>query len=656
MFVHNPLDSATSEIRLVRLKHGDHLSDPQASLEIEIQHVALNQNIPFAAISYVWGDAGDAVAIQVNGAPLRISRNLHDGLKELRAQGVQSWLWADQLCICQTDLKEKQHQVGIMGKIFSNAELVYAWLGVGSHSIQQAMDWITRVGSKAPSLSPQTINSGGSPHDAFDAVRNHYIALRSHAPKPDVVTAAFEVACFLVDVITDMHLITPDITNGLQDVLQRDYWHRIWVVQEVALARNIIIMCGANGVSIDNFDRTCCAIEYCTRHGLFDINGDPREFKHIIPGNAYDIKPLDVRRQRRSGREVHIGDIIMAVGGSPRRPRYSATDARDLAFALVGVLSDQSRAAIGVDYNLTMEQVFTMLTKAMFQESSNDFGLHWCTPREEDLAIPSWVPDWRQVGRYGFQVFPINYGFNFNATAGMQMSALAGFDPGVHAPSLQLDGHYVATITDVMKLPATRKLDEWDRHRVTNPSAWLESIRQFTGLGSKSGPSEDYVWRTILRNYQELQWKFKRDVKIMNEDVLHLIRQLFRREPVQHEALSEDQLYFIRNASIHPGIMSEIDSTEDQVQAVEKRWGRIWSSTNRERTLFKTDKLMLGLGHESVRAGDVVALLRGNKTPIILRRRGFTNDYTYRGDAYVDGIMYGEFLCTEPILKTFQIY
>ncbi|KAF3023091.1 hypothetical protein E8E14_013286 [Neopestalotiopsis sp. 37M] len=654
MFVHNPLESATSEIRLVRLKHGDHVSDPAASLEIEIQHVALNQNIPFAAISYVWGDVGDAVAIQVNGAPLRISRNLHDGLKELRAQGVQSWLWADQICICQTDLEEKQHQVGMMGKIFGNAELVYAWLGPGSQSIQQAMDWITRVGSKAPSLSPQTIKSGGSPHDRFDAVQNHYTALRSHTPKPDVVTAAFEVACFLVDVITDMHLITPDITNGLQDILQRDYWHRIWVVQEVALARNIVIMCGANGVSIDNFDRTCCAILYCKHHGLFHDIDREEEFKWMIPGNAYNIKPLDVRRQRCSSQMIHISDIIMVTGSAPSRPVYSATDPRDLAFALVGVLSDQSRKLISVDYNSTMEQVFTMLTKAMFQESSTEFGLEWCAPREDDLTMPSWVPDWRSVGRNGFGVYPINYSRIFNATTDMQVATLSCPSPSIDAPFLHFDGHYVGVITDVMSLPESSQPGGWDRD--VYAEACLECVRKFTGLGTESGPSEDYIWRTILREYGELQWEFTQSVKVMSDDVLKLIRQLFRREPVDHESLSKDQLHFIRTGLIHPRTMSDMEDTKDQVQAVQREWNPSWSTINRWRTLFKTNNMMLGLGHDTVKVGDVVTLLRGNKTPVILRRRDPDNDYTYLGDAYVDGIMHGEFLRTAPVLETFKIF
>lgn len=142
----------------------------------------------------------------------------------------------------------------------------------------------------------------------------------------------------------------------------------------------------------------------------------------------------------------------------------------------------------------------------------------------------------------------------------------------------------------------------------------------------------------------------------MSDDVLKLIRQLFRQEPVDHESLSKDQLHFIRTGLIHPRTMSDMEDTKDQVQAVERQWNRSWSTINWWRTLFKTNNMMLGLGHDTVKVGDVVTLLRGNKTPVVLRRRDPDNNYTYLGDAYVDGIMHGEFLRTAPILKTFKIY
>lgn len=64
---------------------------------------------------------------------------------------------------------------------------------------------------------------------------------------------------------------------------------------------------------------------------------------------------------------------------------------------------------------------------------------------------------------------------------------------------------------------------------------------------------------------------------------------------------------------------------------------------------------MLGLGHKSVQAGDTVTLLLGVHSPIVLRSR-CEGGFTFVGDAYMDGIMQGEFLQTNPVEQEFVIY
>lgn len=51
-----------------------------------------------------------------------------------------SLLWVDTLCINQTDLQERSHQVNMMGKIYSKADRVLIWLGEESQDSYLAMD------------------------------------------------------------------------------------------------------------------------------------------------------------------------------------------------------------------------------------------------------------------------------------------------------------------------------------------------------------------------------------------------------------------------------------------------------------------------------------------------------------------------------------
>jgi hypothetical protein len=52
--------------------------------------------------------------------------------------------------------------------------------------------------------------------------------------------------------------------------------------------------------------------------------------------------------------------------------------------------------------------------------------------------------------------------------------------------------------------------------------------------------------------------------------------------------------------------------------------------------------------------GDVVAVIYGQMTPLILRPTG-TGCYTIVGDAYVDGIMYGQIIATSPGIEEFTL-
>lgn len=91
-----------------------------------------SERVEYQAVSYTWGDPPANHIIELNGTSFSVRRNLWAFLRQARANGVTGFLWIDAICIDQTTIGERNHQVGMMGAIYSQAKCVIVWLGEGS--------------------------------------------------------------------------------------------------------------------------------------------------------------------------------------------------------------------------------------------------------------------------------------------------------------------------------------------------------------------------------------------------------------------------------------------------------------------------------------------------------------------------------------------
>jgi len=121
-YKHQPLDSSSDEIRLLKLRKGN-----EAPLCCEIQVFPLERAPEYIALSYLWGPPWPLHDILVGHQALKIRDNLHACLLELR-EDTHTWLWIDQICIAQADTAERNHQVGMMSRIYSASASAIAWL------------------------------------------------------------------------------------------------------------------------------------------------------------------------------------------------------------------------------------------------------------------------------------------------------------------------------------------------------------------------------------------------------------------------------------------------------------------------------------------------------------------------------------------------
>lgn len=122
---YQPLDRTRRQIRLVTLLPGQQGSPIRCTL-----HIAdLDAKLRYEALSYEWGAANPTREIELDGQPFALRENLWWALYHVRHTTRCRVMWIDAICIDQTSLLERNHQVRMMGDVYSHATQVRSWLG-----------------------------------------------------------------------------------------------------------------------------------------------------------------------------------------------------------------------------------------------------------------------------------------------------------------------------------------------------------------------------------------------------------------------------------------------------------------------------------------------------------------------------------------------
>jgi hypothetical protein len=198
-----------NHIRLIRLQNTVETIDithGSESLQCELAVFSLDSVPSYVALSYCWGDLGITYSLNCLGQELQIQENLHAVLTRLQEVGFQDWLWVDAVCINQHSYDEKNHQILLMRYVFSQAHMVLGWLGEAPEGPYESWDVIQRLPAVLEGLKD------------------------TEGPVP------LDLQC-PSESIEKMWPI-------LNDLLGCSFFKRLWIVQEVALARAVSLLCG----------------------------------------------------------------------------------------------------------------------------------------------------------------------------------------------------------------------------------------------------------------------------------------------------------------------------------------------------------------------------------------------------------------------------
>jgi hypothetical protein len=120
-----PLNPSLSTVRILRLRKGAG-DDP---VNVKLQVVSLNDRPYYEVLSYVWGEQTVTKRIGVDDVSFEATVNLFSFLHCLRLVDRDRLLWADAICIDQNSRQEKSHQIGLMTRIYRQANAAHVWFG-----------------------------------------------------------------------------------------------------------------------------------------------------------------------------------------------------------------------------------------------------------------------------------------------------------------------------------------------------------------------------------------------------------------------------------------------------------------------------------------------------------------------------------------------
>jgi hypothetical protein len=114
-------------------------------IEIHLFEADFRSPPAFEAVSYAWGEDQAFSTILCNGQYLSVSSNVEAILQRLRQKASVGTFWIDSICINQASISERNIQVPRMRSIYSEARLVWIWLGEGTDEIKIAFRFLLEI-------------------------------------------------------------------------------------------------------------------------------------------------------------------------------------------------------------------------------------------------------------------------------------------------------------------------------------------------------------------------------------------------------------------------------------------------------------------------------------------------------------------------------
>jgi hypothetical protein len=408
---YQPLSTSHRQLRLLKLLSPSISGEHPLSFQLLDQVPLEAAQKTYTALSYCAGDPNKTAPILVNGIAFNAFANLELALqeavvywKEKDLDWEKDYLWADQICINQSNTVERSHQVGMMRDIYAGAARVLICLDVcgseseGSVGVQWAIDQLSDV--------KQQLSLGRS------------TALEEEVriwPEDDIIdkvwtwTRKGNVTLPRQEDI-DLQGFQQGIIAFLELIL-RPWWSRAWICQEFIFAAEADFASG--GVSMP-WQAFHWILEfyyfdfYTFRDSLLEYR---QEHDNICSRST--ITYLKTKYGGQLGSRIAAASNLFRQKAGWTGPRdikvwlkhaksCETSDPRDKIFAFLGLAYPGYDIKPDYSPSKSLDVLLIEITSRILNFEKSFAFLFFIKGRNEEItrgyanggSLPSWIPDW----------------------------------------------------------------------------------------------------------------------------------------------------------------------------------------------------------------------------------------------------------------------
>lgn len=613
--------STNTEIRLLEI----HRWIPFLGVRSTLHNVSLQHMPSYDAISYTWGDSLRSHMMKVNGLPFQTTAATYNALYNCSQLWGSKLVWIDYICINQSDDKEKSAQVPLMKDIYSKAHQVIVCIS----------------DSRIPSLWEKVVNIVGGLHDsrvAIDMIKDLGKLITENK------LSASEFSAFISREQNSHRIFR---WRALQEFLANKWFGRVWVVQEVAVNSRVTFLYENCAVDWNILSRVMHMFQDPELAALLSLEARENNNKfHVMARIRSDIYTIiladeDVKANRE--RDIPYSVQLPLAFLLSKCDSFEATDGRDKVYALLGLATDESSRVLAPSYETKSTRDVFVDTARYILNSDIPFiilsfaGLNDSNPHD----LPSWVPDWTSHRHYSALDLPLHHCYQalaYNASGSSQSQIIVSQE----SDRLILKGACIDTISVISSIcnfdpaPGDEPITYADTYNTGSDPRQIRAmcrwhdealtIAQTSNHSHHRSKYTELLWRTLVGDQSS---SFRPASANSGDDYqiwLAGIRSL-------------DAYFQTRGRGVMPNVDDPV------VDAASARWGGAMGYCVSGRRVAGTKGGYLGCVPPGAKVGDIVALIFGASTPVVLRiKEGMEGVYSLVGECYVDGIMDGEIM------------